>query len=50
MRPSRAAAELGGIYAAMGYAALAGAAMAEGDAAALRDATEAWPRLSALPQ
>ena len=34
----------------MGYAALAGAAMAEGNAAALRDATEAWPRLSALPQ
>jgi DNA-binding CsgD family transcriptional regulator len=45
-----AAAELGGFYAAMGYAALAGAALAAGDAATLRDAIQAWPDLSALPQ
>ena len=45
-----AAAELGGIYAAMGYAALAGAALAAGDAATAQDACEAWPQLSALPQ
>jgi hypothetical protein len=45
-----AAAELGGFYAAMGYSALANAAMAAGDAATLRDATEALPHLSALPQ
>jgi predicted ATPase/DNA-binding CsgD family transcriptional regulator len=44
-----AAAELGGIYAAMGYAALASAALAAGDVATLQDATEAWPHLSALP-
>jgi DNA-binding CsgD family transcriptional regulator len=46
-----AAAELGGIYAGTGYAALALAALAAGDAATLRDATEwRWPHLSALPQ
>ena len=45
-----AAAELGGIAAAQGYAALAGAALAAGDAATLRDACEAWPDLSAVPQ
>ncbi len=45
-----AAAELGGIYAGTGYAALALAALAAGDAATLRDATEAGPHLSALPQ
>jgi DNA-binding CsgD family transcriptional regulator len=45
-----AAAEVGGAYAAYGYAALASAAMAAGDAAALQDATESWPRMSALPQ
>ncbi len=45
-----AAAELGGIYADTGYAALALAALAAGDAATLRDATEAGPHLSALPQ
>jgi DNA-binding CsgD family transcriptional regulator len=45
-----AAAELGGIYAAMGYAALATAALTAGDAATLRDAIEAWrPYPSALP-
>jgi predicted ATPase/class 3 adenylate cyclase/DNA-binding CsgD family transcriptional regulator len=45
-----AAAELGGIYAGTGYAALAIAALAAGDAATLRDAAEAGPHLSALPQ
>jgi predicted ATPase len=45
-----AAAELGGIYAGTGYAALAIAALAAGDAATARDATEAGPHLSALPQ
>jgi predicted ATPase/class 3 adenylate cyclase/DNA-binding CsgD family transcriptional regulator len=45
-----AAAEPGGFYAAMGYAALVSAALAAGDVATLRDATEAWPHLSALPQ
>ena len=45
-----AAAELGGLYAGTGYAALAIAALAAGDAATLRDATEAAPHLSALPQ
>jgi DNA-binding CsgD family transcriptional regulator len=45
-----AAAELGGIYAGTGYAALALAALAAGDAATLQDATEAGPHLSALPQ
>ncbi len=45
-----AAAELGGIYAGTGYAALALAALAAGDVATLRDATEAGPHLSALPQ
>jgi DNA-binding CsgD family transcriptional regulator len=44
-----AAAELGGFYAAMGYAALAGAALAAGDATTLQDAIQAWPYLSALP-
>ena len=45
-----AAAELGGIAAGIGYAALALAALAAGDAATARDATEAaWPHLSVLP-
>ena len=46
----RAAAELGGLYAGTGYVALAIAALAAGDVATLRDATEAGPHLSALPQ
>jgi predicted ATPase/class 3 adenylate cyclase/DNA-binding CsgD family transcriptional regulator len=45
-----AAAELGGLYAGTGYAALALAALAAGDVATLLDATEAGPLLSALPQ
>jgi predicted ATPase/class 3 adenylate cyclase/DNA-binding CsgD family transcriptional regulator len=45
-----AAAELGGLYAGTGYVALAIAALAAGDVATLRDATEAGPHLSALPQ
>jgi predicted ATPase/class 3 adenylate cyclase/DNA-binding CsgD family transcriptional regulator len=45
-----AAAELGGVYAASGYAALAAAALAAGDAATARDAIEASPLMSALPQ
>ncbi len=45
-----AAAEPGGIYAAVGYGALAGAALAAGDAATAKDACEAWPQLSALSQ
>jgi len=45
-----AAAELGGIYAAQGYAALVSAALAADDVATARDACEAWPQLSALPQ
>ena len=44
-----AAAELGGFYAAMGYAALVSAALVAGDVATLRDATEAWPHLRTLP-
>ncbi len=47
---ARAAAELGGLYAGTGYVALAIAALAAGDVATLRDATEAGPHLSALPQ
>jgi predicted ATPase/class 3 adenylate cyclase/DNA-binding CsgD family transcriptional regulator len=45
-----AAAEVGGIYAALGYGALAGAALADGDAATAQDACEAWPQLSTLSQ
>ena len=46
-----AAAELGGISAGLGYAALAAAALAAGDAATARDASEAaGPHLSALPE
>jgi predicted ATPase/class 3 adenylate cyclase/DNA-binding CsgD family transcriptional regulator len=45
-----AAAEVGGAYAAYGYAALSFSAMAGGDAAALQDAAEAWPHLTTLPQ
>jgi predicted ATPase/DNA-binding CsgD family transcriptional regulator len=45
-----AAAETGGIWAALGYAALAFAGMAAGDAATAQDACEAWPQLSALSQ
>ena len=44
------AAELGGIAAAQGYAASTIAALAAGDAATARDACEAWPDLSAVPQ
>jgi predicted ATPase/class 3 adenylate cyclase/DNA-binding CsgD family transcriptional regulator len=44
-----AAAELGGYYAAVGYASLAGAALAGGDAATAQDACEAVPQLSTLP-
>jgi predicted ATPase/class 3 adenylate cyclase/DNA-binding CsgD family transcriptional regulator len=45
-----AAAELGGLKAGSGYFALAAAALAAGDAATARDATEAAPYLGALPQ
>jgi len=45
-----AAAEVGGIYAAVGYGALAGAALAAGDAATAQEACEAWPTLSVLSQ
>ncbi|WP_293341599.1 LuxR family transcriptional regulator [Mycobacterium sp.] len=45
-----AAAEVGGAYAAYGYAALSFSAMAGGDAAALQDAAEAWPHMTTLPQ
>ncbi|MDT7766123.1 MAG: hypothetical protein QOC63_5543, partial [Mycobacterium sp.] len=45
-----AAAELGGLKAGGGYFALAAVALAAGDAATARDATEAAPYLSALPQ
>jgi len=45
-----AAAELGGIWAGGGYVVLAFAALAAGDTATLRDATEAGPHLGALPQ
>ena len=45
-----AAAELGGITAGTAYPALATAALAAGDAATARDATEAaWQHVSALP-
>jgi predicted ATPase/class 3 adenylate cyclase/DNA-binding CsgD family transcriptional regulator len=46
----QAAAEVGGIWEGLGCAALALAALAAGDAATARDATEAWPDLDALPQ
>ena len=46
----QAAAEVGGFFATLGYVALAFAALAAGDAATARGATEAWPDLSALPQ
>ena len=45
-----AAAELGGFYAVMGYAALATAALAADDVAAAQEAIEACPDLSALSQ
>ena len=45
-----AGAELGGYYAAQGYAALASAALAAGDVATAQDACEAGQQLSALPQ
>jgi predicted ATPase/class 3 adenylate cyclase/DNA-binding CsgD family transcriptional regulator len=45
-----AAAELGGLKAGSGYVALVAAALAAGDAATARDATEAAPYLGALPQ
>ncbi|CQD24068.1 LuxR family transcriptional regulator [Mycobacterium lentiflavum] len=44
-----AAAELGGIFAAIADAALVIAALAAGDAATATDATEAWQHMSALP-
>jgi predicted ATPase len=46
----QAAAEVGGLFAPMGYAALAAAALASGDAAMALGATEAWPHLGARPQ
>jgi predicted ATPase/class 3 adenylate cyclase len=46
----QAAAELGGLAAVMGYAALASAGLAAGDVATALEAIEAWPHLSALPQ
>ena len=45
-----AAAEVGGLFTAMGYAALAVASLAAGDAATAHGAIEAWPLLSARPQ
>jgi predicted ATPase/class 3 adenylate cyclase/DNA-binding CsgD family transcriptional regulator len=45
-----AAAELGGFFAGMGYAALATAALADGDVATAQDAIDAVPPLSALAQ
>jgi predicted ATPase/class 3 adenylate cyclase/DNA-binding CsgD family transcriptional regulator len=47
---TEAAAEAGGLFAAMGYTALAAAALAAGDAAAALVAIEAWPHLGARPQ
>jgi len=47
---TEAAAEVGGLFAAMGYAALAAAALAAGDAATALGAIEAWPHLGARPQ
>ena len=44
------AAEVGGIAVALGCAALAFAARIDGDVATARDAIEAWPDLSAVPQ
>jgi DNA-binding CsgD family transcriptional regulator len=44
-----AAAEIGGIWAATGYAALVLASFAAGDVAMARDAIEAWPHMGALP-
>jgi predicted ATPase/class 3 adenylate cyclase/DNA-binding CsgD family transcriptional regulator len=46
----QAAAEVGGIWQGLGCAALARAALADGDAATALDATAAWPDLDALPQ
>ncbi len=46
----QAAAEVGGLFAAMGYAVLAIAALAAGDVATAQDAIVAWPQLSARPQ
>ncbi len=47
---TEAAAEAGGLFVAMGYAALAAAALAAGDAATALGAIEAWPHLGARPQ
>jgi predicted ATPase/DNA-binding CsgD family transcriptional regulator len=47
---TEAAAEVGGLFAAMGYVALAAAALAAGDAATALDAIEASPYLDARPQ
>ena len=46
----RAAAEVGGVFAGIGYVALAAAAVAAGDVAAALDATAASPHLSVVPQ
>jgi len=46
----QAAAEVGGVFAGIGYVALAAAAVAAGDVAAALDATAASPHLSVLPQ
>jgi DNA-binding CsgD family transcriptional regulator len=46
---TEAATEAGGLFAAMGYVALAAAALAAGDAATALGATEAWPHLRARP-
>ncbi len=45
-----AAAEVGGVFAAMGYVALIAATLAAGDTATAQDTTKAWPQLSARPQ
>ncbi len=42
--------ELGGIAAALGYSALALTAQIDGDIATLKDAVEAWPDMSGVPQ
>src|SRR5262249_25393801 len=45
-----AGAEVGGLYAIMGYAALGSAALAAGDATTAQEACKAWPQLSGLAQ
>ena len=46
----QAAAEVGGVFAGIGYVALAAAAVAAGEVAAALDATAASPHLSVVPQ